>query len=583
MNKQQTIEGLLRYNYFPSQKDDCSELPPIFNTKKLSLDILDDVFEIFDSEDYYADFLTHGVAYESSAGRKPRTLSIPEPAAYMQLLKLIHDGYDPIVNELTEKNHLRLSKHDDGRVYIMNYEAIQSFSSTVAKLEFGKRYRVHADIKQCFSSINSSVLSDVCYLSHIDGVLGFILSSGFDSMEAWSPLGLPIGPGVSNLLSELVLSCLDKELLRNQHFDYYRYIDDYVCFVDDLDEAHEFITTLSNVLHQNGLRINPLKTRIVELPEPIEPIWMLDLYSKIPRINDGDYYGNKIIRFLDYALVIAKKNPVQGVMKYAFKCILNIVDVKFDAEISRYLLNLLPYYPSLIPYVGEVLTVLECQDEDLGFSENLNQCLEYWAEKKRSDAMCWLIYWMDLLEVKIKAEIQNNVFISEDSMAILSLYAHGYCKERIIQYVSSRYSIDQEFKERNWLLTYQVYLDNKLCDMADIDMGLVYQLLKNKGVSFVSQREVTNIDYFFEKQVDERMLQEQQYYINPQDNCDLCGCSLKSQKYFVDGQVLGLGWGIMCAGCFDKKGDGIGYGKGQLYKNMDDSWQLVAGDIPSSL
>ena len=187
---------------------------------------------------------------------------------------------------------------------------------------------------------------------------------------------------------------------------------------------------------------------------------------------------------------------------------------------------------------------------------------------------------MDRLEVKIICKIQESVFISEDCMAILSLYVHGYCKERIIQHVNKRCSIDPEFKEKNWLLIYQLYRDEKLYDMDDIDMGLVYQLLKNRGVSFVRQQGVTNMDYFFEKQVDERILQEQQHHINPQDNCDLCGCSLKSQNYFVDGQVLSLGWGIMCAGCFEKKGDGIGYGKGRLYKNMDDFWQLAAGDAP---
>ena len=61
--------------------------------------------------------------------------------------------------------------------------------------------------------------------------------------------------------------------------------------------------------------------------------------------------------------------------------------------------------------------------------------------------------------------------------------------------------------------------------------------------------------------------------------CDFCGCSLSTRGVFVDGclrdQVM---WGNMCARCFNAKGAGIGWGKGQLFaRQQDGGWLMVAG------
>jgi hypothetical protein len=61
--------------------------------------------------------------------------------------------------------------------------------------------------------------------------------------------------------------------------------------------------------------------------------------------------------------------------------------------------------------------------------------------------------------------------------------------------------------------------------------------------------------------------------------CDFCKCDLGKRGLFVDGKVRNeIEWANMCALCFEKNGDGIGWGVGQLYAlQPNGDRRLVAG------
>lgn len=82
----------------------------------------------------------------------------------------------------------------------------------------------------------------------------------------------------------------------------------------------------------------------------------------------------------------------------------------------------------------------------------------------------------------------------------------------------------------------------------------------------------------------EEGLRQEQYYLNPSDNCGLCDSSLEERHLFVDGCLRGqLIWSIMCAECFSRNGEGIGWGKGQLYQRQaDGDWLMIAGFRPEA-
>lgn len=63
------------------------------------------------------------------------------------------------------------------------------------------------------------------------------------------------------------------------------------------------------------------------------------------------------------------------------------------------------------------------------------------------------------------------------------------------------------------------------------------------------------------------------------EQCGFCKRPVAVLGLFVDGEVLGGGgWANMCAKCFELKGVGVAWGKGQLYAQQSKgSWRLVQG------
>ena len=70
--------------------------------------------------------------------------------------------------------------------------------------------------------------------------------------------------------------------------------------------------------------------------------------------------------------------------------------------------------------------------------------------------------------------------------------------------------------------------------------------------------------------------------VNPPDCCDVCGSELASRSVLIDGRLRGsLMFATMCADCFLRQGEGIGWGSGQAYlRQPDGTWLMVAGFRP---
>ncbi|NBQ70804.1 MAG: hypothetical protein EBU46_19020 [Nitrosomonadaceae bacterium] len=71
------------------------------------------------------------------------------------------------------------------------------------------------------------------------------------------------------------------------------------------------------------------------------------------------------------------------------------------------------------------------------------------------------------------------------------------------------------------------------------------------------------------------------YLGDPPDACDYCLNPLESESYFGDCMMPGEDyWVYLCSHCIKNNQLEFGWGKGQLYKRVNDSdgdWLLVAG------
>lgn len=59
--------------------------------------------------------------------------------------------------------------------------------------------------------------------------------------------------------------------------------------------------------------------------------------------------------------------------------------------------------------------------------------------------------------------------------------------------------------------------------------------------------------------------------------CDFCKKDLRMSTGLIDGKTLSGRWAVMCPMCFLSNGEGIGLGRGQMYRNIEGEFIKVMG------
>lgn len=110
--------------------------------------------------------------------------------------------------------------------------------------------------------------------------------------------GLLIGPHTSNLLSEVILVVVDKNLY-SRGFRFVHHVDDYDCYVESYEKAQQFLNALEYELRQFDLPLNYKKTKIEELPISSTKHWTHRLNS-VPMVSkNGHTTYTEVNHFLD--------------------------------------------------------------------------------------------------------------------------------------------------------------------------------------------------------------------------------------------------------------------------------------------
>src|SRR5882672_6192322 len=87
--------------------------------------------------------------------------------------------------------------------------------------------------------------------------------------------------------------------------------------------AESLLSRIQSILLEYELRLNPRKTRIIDLPESLEQKWSTELRSLPVRVSQSGQYFD-FVRFFDRAFEFAKEYPEDTVLKYAVERISKI-------------------------------------------------------------------------------------------------------------------------------------------------------------------------------------------------------------------------------------------------------------------
>ena len=478
-------KGLLAYGLF------SEKLPPIFSSE----DFYD--FSLNNANKYSGgecDYITFSSMRNINI---PRIISIPNPFAYEKLCSTLKQNWDKLQKYFKDKTNnikykisrIHLRKMEKSKsLFVMNYNNWKKDDSPEIDLMQGCKWVVHADISTCFPSIYTHSL---CW-----ALVGKEKSKNNRKRNEWfnkidncccnirngETHGLMIGPHASNLLSEIILTAIDKNLYKPE-WKYIRTIDDYTCYVRSYELAQKFLISLNNELKTYDLSLNHKKTTIKSLPDAIVENWVnkLNSYSVIFSTYEKVNYKN-VRAYLDLAIELMNKNGNSAIINYAIKVIskhkLTPNAQKLFYKQCMHLAFNLPYLlPLLEKNVFEI-----CNPQINEIKEFANLVLEDSIDSCNFEGVCYAIYYA--LKYNFKLNNLNSNYIINTDDCLVKLFGMLYYKREKDKEANKSIKDNAKYLYSNNMDKYWIFVYETLTKGYFKDN---WKLLKEANVTFLKK------------------------------------------------------------------------------------------------
>lgn len=467
------------------------------------------------------------IHYESMRNiNVPRVLAIPNPIAYHNQCKVLSDNWDKLLKyfkEQTQNQEHRISrihirKIDDSfkvfntcyqdlddidlddyptlvqnHLFEINHKNFCTDDYPEPNLLIGKRYVVKADISNCFPSIYTHSLS----WALVTKEEAKKKSKPMDSHEWFNQIdkttrnlkdgethGILIGSHASNLISEIILTAVDKAMY-DKGYKYIRNIDDYSCYLETKEKAEEFLVDLSTELKKYSLMLNHKKTEILKLPLASTENWVRKLNSFVFS-SDNKLKLSEVRAYLDIALDLMFHNKENSaILNYAIKV---LVKKEMTRNAKDYFIktvhHLVLLYPYLVPLLDDkIFTVFSIDKSQI--EKIAKDLFDLGDLKKLYEAMSYALFFSLKYDFLLTQDLFENVENSHDAVLLLLAYLHDK------KYLNSsanfnRTTIGKKYRDlantlkddidEYWIFVYEV-LTAGLCND--------WQVMKKEKITFI--------------------------------------------------------------------------------------------------
>lgn len=505
ISKEEIFEGLLGYGLF------SETLPPIFSSESFMQYCKKNKNNF---EDRACDYIIYETIRNIST---PRLISIPTPFVYANLCRCIEKYWDCIRNKLDENTcgqkhkisqiHLRKIK-DSKALFKMNYknaldkndkEDSKAYSKEDPSIDLmiGEKYKVEADISNCFPSIYSHSIpwalvgKEVAKKNKTKSKEWYNrLDTKVTCLKRKETNGLLIGIHSSNLISEIILTSVDKALY-DKGYKFVRFIDDYDCFVNTYEQAEKFLLDLSQILKKYELTLNAKKTKIISLPLSDNEDWVNSLvkYSfqkYIDKEDNREYITLKSLRtFLDIAINLTKESNNASILNYAIKI---ISKYKFKDYVIDYYIKRIHHFVLLYPYLTRQLDkyIFDKFNVNVEIIKKIGDDLFKLGINKSAYEICsFVLYWSIKYDYHISTSFVDEAIQSKDCIFL----ATAYLKVKIDKNTQSQKKLrkyakelmNENLMEKYWLFVYEV-LSKKTGEETGLQGS--WMEIKRKDISF---------------------------------------------------------------------------------------------------
>ncbi len=311
----------------------------------------------------------------------------------------------------------------------MIYEFIEMAENDVASIAFQYKYLLKTDIKNFYPSIYTHsipwALHGKDFIRQRDNrqnydFIGNRLDKLFQNANDGCTNGIPIGPVVSDIISEIVLSGVDRELSKSLKDDVIvvRFKDDYRILAKSEAVGCSVIKSLQAALKNYRLELNDGKTEIHRLPNGLFRNWVSEYYAVNPQPKA--YYEFKRFKEVYLSVIkIDKNNPGCGVIDRfladvitkKYKIRIKNTDKKSLTKVISLLLMLadvrIKSFPKVLAIIEAILKSSFGSKHVDSIIEHLEEFLKYLSLQEMDNRylISWIVYFIRAndLEDKLKS------------------------------------------------------------------------------------------------------------------------------------------------------------------------------------
>ena len=509
---------LLQRGYFPK------ELPPSFNTYKFALNA-DKYIGVVRGDDNLKKKSSAPALYsieKSDVSR--RAIHIPNPLNYLILAGVI------VKNQLDIFNNIPNSSFSISKVYhntdisdrclVPRGFPIRMLKQETLKVAMAKKYEVKLDVANYYPSIYThsitwallgrnkakkiwgmsskerkahSTDSDVHLYE-----LGDAIDSSIRNCNENQTHGILIGPDISFLVGELIMSRIDNNLKAKQpQLKGFRFYDDYTLYVDTEEEADVIYQQLQAELRYFGLEINESKYQKKRFPFSIQDDYQRDINS-VKLSKESTNRGDDLLDFFDVMWKCAQfdSSRTLTIFKYGLSVLIN-KQVKVDKS-NKGLYEPLLYKtavlkPSIIPQIVKILDFsVEKPTKEL-LSDAVSSILKSHVPFAQDNEVAWALWLCKKYELQLDKDMVCSIFKMDSTICTIILMdiIHSLqvellddkdVKEAIIS-ISNTWNANSLYSE-DWLLLYELSEQGWIDNSKIIKEDPFFKMLHDDGVKF---------------------------------------------------------------------------------------------------
>ncbi|MFD1095607.1 RNA-directed DNA polymerase [Salegentibacter chungangensis] len=385
-----------------------------------------------------------------------RTFGIIAPKIYHDLVWYIMNEWDLVIKTLFRSTNkiysysfpIPVSKKNEGdlghlRAGRMIYEFLEMAENDLVAEAYNYKYILKTDIKNFYPSIYTHSIAWAIHTKKLirtkgnrtnyNKFLGLKLDRLVQNSNDGCTNGIAIGPAISDIIAELVLSAVDNDtskIIDSKKIDFLgvRFKDDYRFLCHSKEDANVIIKTLQKQMAQYNLTLNESKSNIEELPEGLFREWTADFQPFSIRYRNKINY-KKFESSLRGTLKVDKKHEGTGVVdRFLSELTTNKNVLKFDfkekdLEKAISLLLLLKErrnksFPQILGVIEKIIRNNKGKPKILSkinsiIKNTINEKLKNIEENEYD--LIWLIYFvksLNLFPIKFPKKIKSPLIKS---------------------------------------------------------------------------------------------------------------------------------------------------------------------------